>query len=488
MSLRTLLQSTKVVAQRGAPRRRPLARRRPTTRLQLEALEDRFLLSGYVQTNLAADQAGVAQVHDPELVDAWGISINPAGTFWVSARATDVSTVYSGDVTPPGEPFMPFIKRPLTVTIPGGNPTGQVFNGSTDTFIVSAGGRSAPARFIFASETGHITAWNPGVPTGPVPPSRQAFIMASTPGAVYTGLAIDDLQDGKFLYAADFAGGKIDIFDGNFAPITLAGNFTDPDIPADYAPFNIWELGGKLHVAYARQENGDALPDGGRGFVSVFDLNGNLVSHLVDDGHLKEPWGLALAPADFGEFSGTLLVANTANGKINAYDPTTGAFLGRLADASGETIHIQGLWALHFGNGTVSGDRNALYFTAVGKNHDHGLFGSLRVAPPATAAMAGPSDIDQVNDTAAVLLFGALSGEDKGSVIPAITAYASRGGAAAPNRDDVSPPSPQPSGDSSAPGGLAAAEDDSAVFDSLFSEDPLFGDSVWDQEWNTAPV
>jgi uncharacterized protein (TIGR03118 family) len=273
------------------------------------------------------------------------------------------------------------------VTIPGGAPTGQVFNGSNNTFIVTAGGRSAPARFIFASETGHITAWNPAVPTGPVPQSRDAFIMASTPGAVYTGLAIDNLLAGNFIYTADFANGKIDVFDRTYAPTTLAGNFTDPAIPADYAPFNIWELGGKPYVTYARQENGDALPDGGHGFVSVFDMNGNLVSHLVDDSHLKEPWGLALAPADFGEFSNTLLVANTANGKINAYDPTTGDFLGRLADASGEAIHIDGLWALHFGNGTVSGDRNALYFTAAPDNHEHGLFGSLRVAPAQVASV-----------------------------------------------------------------------------------------------------
>src|SRR5262245_45832123 len=288
--------------------------RRPTSRPQVEALEDRCVPSAYVQTNLAADQPGVAQVHDPELVDAWGLSINPNGTFWPSARATDVSTVYSGDVTPVGGTFMPFIKRPLTVTIPGGKPTGQVFNGSNDTFIVSAGGRSAPARFIFASETGHITAWNPTVPTGGVPQSREAFIMASTPGAVYTGLAIDNLRAGNFIYAADFANGKIDVFDSTYTRATLAGDFTDPAIPADYAPFNIWELGGKLYVAYARQENGGALPDGGHGFVSVFDTNGDLLKHLVTDSHLKETWGLALAPSDLGEFSTALPVANTANG------------------------------------------------------------------------------------------------------------------------------------------------------------------------------
>jgi uncharacterized protein (TIGR03118 family) len=383
MSLRSALRLL-------TPRTTPAARvavRPAACRLHVEPLEDRSVPSGYVQANLAGDVPGSALVHDPELVDAWGLSINPNGTFWPSARAADVSTVYSGDVTPAGGTFQPFIKRPLTVTIPGGRPTGQVFNGSSDTFIVSAGGRSAPARFIFASETGHITAWNPTVPTGGVPQSRDAFIMASTPGAVYTGLAIDNLLSGKFVYAADFKNGRIDVFDRTYAPTTLAGNFTDPEVPADYAPFNIWELGGKLYVTYARQLDGDALPDGGHGFVSVFDFNGHLLNHLVTDSHLKEPWGLALAPADFGEFSNTLLVANTANGKINAYDPATGDFLGRLADADGESIHIDGLWALHFGNGTVSGDRNALYFTAAPKKHSHGLFGSLRAAPEESGAV-----------------------------------------------------------------------------------------------------
>lgn len=360
---------------------------RPTGRLQLEALEDRSVPSAYLQTNLASDVPGQAQVYDPEMVDGWGLSINPNGTFWPSARATDVSTVYSGDLTTADGTFHPFIKRPLTVAIPGGAPTGQVFNGSSDTFIVSAGGRSGPARFIFASETGNITAWNPNVPTGGMPQSPDAFIMATTPGAVYTGLAIDSLLAGNFIYAADFANDRIDAFDQNFAPTTLSGDFTDPEIPADYAPFNIWELGGQLYVAYARQENGDALPDGGNGFVSVFDLNGNLVSHLVDDSHLEQPWGMALAPVDFGEFSNTLLVVNTADGNINAFDPTTGDYLGPLAGASGEPIHIDGLWALHFGNGIVSGDRNALYFTAAPDNHEHGLFGSLRVAPAQVASV-----------------------------------------------------------------------------------------------------
>jgi uncharacterized protein (TIGR03118 family) len=348
----------------------------------LENLEQRLALAGYVQTNLAADVPGTALVHDPELIDAWGISINPNGTFWLSARATDVSTVYSGDVTQPDGTISPFVKSTLTVTIPEGGPTGQVFNGSGD-FVVSSGAQSAPARFIFASDTGHITGWNAGVPAPPAP-SRNAQLMASMPGAVYTGLAIANNGEGNFLYAADFKQGKIDVFDGTYTATTLDGDFVDPGIPEGYEPFNIWNLAGKLYVTYARPHHEDpALPRGGGGYVSVFDTNGNFLNRLVSQDHLMAPWGVALAPADFGEFSGAVIVGNHRTGHLNAYDATSGEFLGRLRDAHGGVIQINGLLALHFGNGTVSGDRNALYFTAAHGNGAHGLFGSLRVAPDA---------------------------------------------------------------------------------------------------------
>ena len=362
-------------------RRSPNSNRSPR-RLLVEALEVRSVLSGFVQTNLAADQPGVALVHDPELIEAWGISINPTGTFWVSARATDVSTVYSGDVTQANGTVSPFVKSALTVTTPGGGPTGQVFSGSATDFIVSSGAASAPARFIFAGDAGHITGWNAGVPAPPPPPpSRNAQLMETTPGAVYTGLAIGNNGTANFLYAADFNNGEIDVFDRAYDPAALAGSFVDPGIPAGYSPFNIWNLGGQLYVTYAKQDNGDALPDGGTGFVSVFDTSGNFVKRVVSEDQLNEPWGLALAPANFGEFSGALLVGNFGDGTISAYDPTSGAFLGRLADETGETTHIDGLLGLHFGNGTVSGDRNALYFAAAPDGGAHGLFGSLRVAP-----------------------------------------------------------------------------------------------------------
>jgi uncharacterized protein (TIGR03118 family) len=352
----------------------------------VELLEHRRLLSGYFQTNLAADQPGAARVRDPELIDAWGIAINPTGTFWLSARATDVSTVYSGDVTRPDGTISPFVKSALTVTIPGGAPTGQVFSGSSD-FVVTQAPFSQPARFIFAGEDGHITGWNAAVPLPP--PSRNAHLMATTAGAVYTGLAIANNGAGNFIYAADFQNGEIDVFNKTYTPTTMAGSFDDPTIPSSYAPFNIQNLGGKLYVTYAHQDDdGDGLPGGGSGFVSVFDTNGNFLSRVVNGKHLKAPWGLALAPANFGELSNALLVGNTANGRINAYDATSGRFLSQLEDPSGAPVEIDGLFGMEFGNGTVSGDRNALYFAAAPDDHQHGLFGSLRVAPDAPAAAA----------------------------------------------------------------------------------------------------
>jgi uncharacterized protein (TIGR03118 family) len=364
--------------------RRPSPPRSPGRRLYLEPLEDRFVPSSYAQVNLAADQPGVAQAHDPNLVDAWGISLNPnGGNFWLSARATGTSPLYNGDFTRADGTRVPFaINPPLpVVAIPGGAPTGQVFSGSLTDFVVTSGTASQPARFIFASSTGHITGWNPTVPL-PQPSRNAQTTTANNPDAVYTGLAISSMSGtGNFLYAADFKGGKIDVYNSTYTATSLAGDFVDPNIPAGYSPWNIWNLGGKLYVTYARQEDGDALPDGGSGFVSVFDLEGNFLQRLVSEGELNEPWGLARAPGNFGEFSNAVLVGNHGDGRINAYDATTGAFLGALRDPSGEVIEIDGLLGLHFGNGVTAGDTNALYFAARPDEGAHGLFGSLRVAP-----------------------------------------------------------------------------------------------------------
>jgi uncharacterized protein (TIGR03118 family) len=468
----------------GSVKRGAAARRQASYRLRLEALEDRFLPSGYVQANLAADQAGVAQVHDPELIDAWGISINPNGTFWLSARATDVSTVYSGDVTRP-DGRTPFVKSTLTVTIPGGGPTGQVFNGSND-FVVTSGAFSGPARFIFASDTGHITGWNPGVP--PPPPSRNAQLMATTPGAVYTGLAIGNNGTGNFLYAADLANDKIDVFDRAYKPTTLAGSFVDPGIPDDYAAFNIWNLGGTLFVTYARpKENGDGLLRGGKGFVSAFDTNGNFLRRVISEDHLQSPWGVALAPADFGEFSGALIVGNHQTGHINAFNPATGAFLGRLRDGTGNVIQIDGLFALHFGNGTVSGDRNALYFAAAPADGAHGLFGSLRVAATAPLALTS-SRTDASGQKAAP---GSLRAEIFGGEVAGVALVSRTGAGLTPDGDgsgtsvgaDVSAPSGDYADESfwlDDSARTTEASDNVAALDQLLWEDPGLAEGVLD--------
>jgi uncharacterized protein (TIGR03118 family) len=265
-------------------------------------------------------------------------------------------------------------------------PTGLVFNPNTaaspNDFVITNGTVSRPAIFIFATATGAIAGWNPAVT--PATTARVAVAPPVPPAVVpvYTGLAIGNNGTGNFLYAADYENGKIAVFNGTFAPVTLAGSFTDPDIPVSYRPFNIQNLGGKLFVTYAiRDRDGDGLPQGGTGFVSVFDTNGNLLQHLIVGVGLRAPWGLALAPADFGSFGNALLVGNFGSGRISAYDPATGFFLGQIHDETGQPIKIDGLLGLAFGNGVTAGDQNALYFAAGPHGLTHGLFGSIRHMP-----------------------------------------------------------------------------------------------------------
>jgi uncharacterized protein (TIGR03118 family) len=238
-------------------------------------------------------------------------------------------------------------------------------------------GTSDPARFIFDSEAGLVTAWTPGVP--PAPPSTQAQVGASVPGAIYKGLAIASTPAGTFLYAADFHHARIDVFDQGFNLVHLAGGFADPQVPQGFAPFNVQELGGVLYVAYARQDADaeDEVAGQGLGFVDVYSTSGRLLRHLIRRGQLNAPW--ALAPSGFGRFSGALLVGNFGNGRINAYDPRTGEFLGRLRREDGRPIEIEGLWALRFGNG-VTGDPTTLLFTAGIDDEAHGLFGAIEPA------------------------------------------------------------------------------------------------------------
>jgi uncharacterized protein (TIGR03118 family) len=326
--------------------------------------------NAYHQTNLVSDLPGMAQLTDPDLVNPWGLAFSPTSPAWVADNGTDRATLYRGFVN-----GSPITKVPLVVSIPGGAPTGQVFN-PTSGFVVHSGDSSGPAVFIFDSEAGLVTGWNPGVP--PPPPSMQAQVGASVPDAIYKGLAIASTAGGTFLYGANFHQGRIDVFDQGFNLVHLSGGFQDPEIPAGFAPFNVQELGGLLYVAYAKQDADaeDEVAGPALGFVDVYSTSGHLLRHLIEHGQLNAPWGLALAPAGFGRFGGALLVGNFGNGRINAYDPNTGEFLGRLRHEDGSPIEIEGLWALRFGNGVI-GNQSTLLFTAGIDDEAHGLFGAI---------------------------------------------------------------------------------------------------------------
>ena len=339
--------------------------------------------SFYQHTNLVSDGA-VSAVHtDSHLVNPWGIAFSPTGPFWVSDNGKGVATLYNGA----GQLFPLSPDLPLVVTIPPplgsplgtqAAPTGQVFNGSSGFVITDPRtGNSGPSRFIFATEDGTISGFNSDVN----PTNALLTVNNSSFNTVYKGLAIS--SNGSRLYAANFTAGTIDMFGSNFSFIV---SFTDPNIPTGFAPFNVQDINGKLYVTYAKQKQPDNHDDEagpGNGFVDVFDEDGNLLQRLASQGALNSPWGLALAPADFGPFSNALLVGNFGDGRINAFDPTTGNFLGQLKDSNGNFIQIDGLWALTFGNGGNAGKTNELFFTAGINDEKNGLFGKLEaVATP----------------------------------------------------------------------------------------------------------
>lgn len=330
----------------------------------------------YIQTNLVSDISGLAKVTDPHLLNPWGIVSGPTSPFWISDNGAGVSTLYNGA----GTPFPP--GAPLVVNIPAsvssgdaatGVPTGVVFNGSGD-FVVSAAGKSGAAAFIFATEDGAIAGWNPTV-------NRNNAIreVDNGPGAVYKGLAIASTHSGARLFAANFRAGSVDVFNGHFQQISTPGGFRDERIPAGFAPFGIRVIDGKVFVTYAKQNEAkhDDIAGPGNGFVDVFTANGWLVQRLVAHGALNSPWGLALAPDNFGAFSNALLVGNFGDGHINAYNVHSGAFLGQIRDAAGNPIVIDGLWGLTFGNGATAGPTTTLFFTAGLNGEADGLFGSL---------------------------------------------------------------------------------------------------------------
>jgi len=327
----------------------------------------------YRQTNLVSDLPDIARVQDKNLVNSWGLVHGPATPWWVADNGTGVSTLYDGNGTPfpVGSPLVVTIPAPAGVTTAA--PTGVVFN-STNGFVVSEGRNSGPARFIFSTEDGTIAGWSPVVdPTHAVLAVDRSAVGA---GAVYKGLAINSNKDGTFIYATNFRFGKIEMYDSNYH---LVRSFTDDHLPRGYAPFGIQSIGSNLYVTFALQDAArhDDVAGQGHGFVDVFSTSGQLIRRLISHGQLNSPWGLALAPANFGQFSNDLLVGNFGNGRINAYDPKTGERVGQLKSHAGDPIVIDGLWALEFGNGATAGPSNALFFTAGIDDEMHGLFGKI---------------------------------------------------------------------------------------------------------------
>jgi uncharacterized protein (TIGR03118 family) len=322
---------------------------------------------GFVQTNLASDLPG-ANFTDPTLKNAWGLAASGASPFWLGVNGSGISELYNGAG----------VKQGLVVTIPGaGSVTGVAFSGTS--------GFNGDA-FLFVSEDGTVSGWRGALGT------TAEILATGDPNNVYKGMAVANVAAFTYAYLANFHTGAIDVMKGSSLAPNLIGNFTDPNLPAGFAPFNVANLGGKLYVSYAKRDptDDDDVAGVGNGFVSVFDLNGNLLQHLVGGGALNSPWGMALAPAGFGDIGGALLVGNFGDGLIHAYNPTSGALLETLMDPSGNPISIDGLWALSFGNGANAGPTSTLYFTAGPNDESNGLFGQLVAAPePGTWLLSG---------------------------------------------------------------------------------------------------
>jgi len=330
--------------------------------------------NSFVQHNLVSDIPGLASYTDPSLVNPWGVAFSAKSPFWINDNGMGLSTLYNTFG----------VKQGLVVTIPppAGStgisaPTGMVFNVNPANF----GG----SHFIFSTEDGTISAWSGGT-------SAALVVDNSGLTSVYKGLAMATSGGASYIYATDFRLGAVDVFDSSFSPHTFSGGqFTDPTLPAGYAPFGIQTFGGNLYVTYALQnaQKHDDVACPGCGFVDVYDSSGNLQQRLISGGALNSPWGMAIAPAGFGPFSGDLLVGNFGNGWINVFD-SSGNWLAALDDTGGNPIAIDGLWNIGFGNGGNGGFANTLYFTAGINSEADGLFGGLSSVPePGTMTLLG---------------------------------------------------------------------------------------------------
>jgi uncharacterized protein (TIGR03118 family) len=323
--------------------------------------------NAFREVKLVSDQAGRAATTDRNLVNAWGLAAAPTSPLWVSNNGTNTSTLYQG-----AKPGSAVTRLPLVVRIPGGAPTGVVFN-PTHGFKLSTGGKSGSALFIFDSEGGDITAWNQSGN------ATKAVVTAHTTNAVYKGLAMAASGGSHFLLAADFHDNRIDVFDQAFHRVMRPKAFPSQNIPSGYAPFDVATLGGRVYVTYAKQDPArtDDVAGPGHGFINVFTQSGQFLRTLVRRGALDSPWGLAIAPRGFGPYAGKLLVGNFGDGRIHVVDRKTGSVLATLQNAMHKPIVIDGLWALYLGNGTA-GARSDVWFSSGPANESHGLLGILR--------------------------------------------------------------------------------------------------------------
>ena len=356
----------------------------------------------YQQTNLVANFASTpaAGVIDPNLRNAWGIAASPTGSpWWVSNNAGGTSTLYSIDAQ--GAAHIVPINGTGTVIVSNapsqpapGSPTGIMFNGSPTDFLIAPG---KPALFIFVTEDGTVQGWNPGVSPNAVIKVDNSQTPNASNGAVYKGATIAEIGGQKFILAANFRSGNIDVFNTNFQQVHLSANAFQNDgnqgdqgdngIPDGFAPFNVQGIGPNLYVTYAKQDAArhDPVAGAGLGFVNVFDSNGNLIQRLEHTNSMNAPWGVVWATHDFGEFSNTILVGQFRGGNISAFNPVTGRFLGNMLNPNGSTLLIDGLWALRFGNDGRAGPGTTLFFTAGPNGETDGLLGTLL---PVTAEKA----------------------------------------------------------------------------------------------------
>jgi uncharacterized protein (TIGR03118 family) len=335
----------------------------------------------FQQTNLVSNiSTEGAQLIDVGLQNPWGLAFGPATPLWAADNNSGLATLYSINVGGTS-----VTKVPLTVTVPGGrvsthdgsSPSGQVFN-PTSGFVVTTAAGSGAAAFIFDSESGQITAWNPtadpitsGLSTG--------TLEYSSPTAVFKGLTLAQGDDGPLLYAANFHDGTVDVFNSQFQPVTVPGGFTDPSLPAGYAPFGIQDIDNLIYVTYAKQDaqKHDDVAGPGHGFIDVYTPNGFLVERLASRGPLDSPWGMAIAPSSFGPFAGMLLVGNFGDGRINVFDPFKPKhFLGQLMNAHNKPITIQDLWGLKVGTSSTGGTQTVLFSAGI-HNQNDGLLGSI---------------------------------------------------------------------------------------------------------------